>query len=210
MRSHSQSTAFLAINAVAILEPPASISPAERRLPATNPQSPTLCRMLVVLGGLPGVGKTTIARAFSKAVSAVHVRIDSIELAIRDSGVTVISLEDAGYRAAYAVAEDNLRVGHIVVADSVNPIPITRAAWLDVARRAGTRAIEVEIRCSDQAEHRRRVESRLADRERGGTTWQDVLSRDYRPWPTVTHVIDTAVLTVDQAVGGLRGAALGA
>ena len=166
--------------------------------------------MLVVLGGLPGVGKTSIARAFSKAVSAVHVRIDSIEQAIRESGVTVVSLDDAGYRAAYAVAEDNLRVGHIVVADSVNPIPITRAAWLDVARRAGTRAIEVEIRCSDQDEHRRRVERRSAEGERHGPTWAEVLSRDYRPWPTVTYVIDTAALTVDQAVAGLRVAALGA
>jgi len=166
--------------------------------------------MLIVLGGLPGVGKTTIARAFAKAASAVHVRIDSIEGAIRESGVTVVSLDDAGYRAAYAVAEDNLRVGHIVVADSVNPIPITRAAWLDVARRAGTRAIEVEIRCSDQGEHRRRIESRVAAGERGGQTWEEVLRRDYCPWPTATHVIDTATLTVDQAVAGLRVAAIGA
>ena len=94
--------------------------------------------MLIVLGGLPGVGKTSIARAFSKASLAVHVRIDSIEQAIRESGVTVVTLDDAGYRVAYAVAEDNLRLGHVVVADSVNPLPITREGWLDVARRAGT------------------------------------------------------------------------
>ena len=56
--------------------------------------------MLIVLGGLPGIGKTSIARAFSRAVSAVHVRIDSIEEAIRVSGVTVVSLDDGGYRAA--------------------------------------------------------------------------------------------------------------
>ncbi|MQA29438.1 MAG: AAA family ATPase [Luteitalea sp.] len=121
--------------------------------------------MLIILGGLPGVGNTSIARVFSKAASAVHVRIDSIEGAIRESGVTVDSLDDAGYRAVYAVAEDNLRLGHAVVADSVNPLPITRAAWLDVARRAGTPVMEVEIRCSDQAEHRRRVERRLTDGE---------------------------------------------
>ncbi|HUE85739.1 MAG TPA: AAA family ATPase [Vicinamibacterales bacterium] len=164
--------------------------------------------MLIVLGGLPGVGKTSIARAFSKAVSAVHIRIDSIEQAIRESGVNVISLDDAGYRAAYAVVEDNLRLGLVVVADSVNPLPVTRAAWLDVARRAGTRAIEVEIRCSDQAEHRRRIESRLDGQPQRGPTWQEVRSRDYRAWPSVAHVIDTATMTVDQAVAGLRIAAL--
>jgi predicted kinase len=161
--------------------------------------------MLIVLGGLPGVWKTSIARAFSKVSLAVHVRIDSIEQAIRESGVTVVSLDDAGYRVAYAVAEDNLRLGHVVVADSVNPLSITRETWLDVARRAGTRAIEVEVRCSDTAEHRRRIEARLSQAERKRLTWQEVLDRDYRPWPTAALVIDTAVATVDQAVARLRG-----
>jgi predicted kinase len=160
--------------------------------------------MLIVLGGLPGVGKTSIARAFSKVSLAVHVRIDSIEQAIRESGVTVASLDDAGYRVAYAVAEDNLRLGRHVVADSVNPLPITREAWLDVARRAGTRVIEVEIRCSDTAEHRRRIEGRLSQAEHKGLAWQDVLDRDYRPWPTAALVIDTAATTIDQAVASLR------
>jgi predicted kinase len=162
--------------------------------------------MLIVLGGLPGVGKTTIARVFSRAASAVHVRIDSIEEAIRQSGVAISSLDDAGYRAAYAVAGDNLRLGHVVVADSVNPLPITRAAWVDVARRAGTPVIEVEIRCSDRAEHRRRVERRLMDGEQSDPVWQDVLERDYRPWPTAALVIDTAKTTSDDAVSYLRAA----
>lgn len=160
--------------------------------------------MLIVLGGLPGVGKTSIARAFSQAAQAVHVRIDSIEQAIRVSGVTVVSLDDAGYRAGYAVAEDNLRLGHIVVADSVNPLPITRAAWAAVAGRARTRVLEVEIRCSDQVEHQRRVEARLPDV--GGPTWREVVERDYRQWPGATLVLDTARLTVDQAVAQLRAA----
>ncbi len=160
--------------------------------------------MLIVLGGLPGTGKTSIARAFCQTTSAVHVRIDSIEQAIRESGVTVISLDDAGYRAGYAVAEDNLRVGHVVIADSVNPIPITRAAWLDVAKRANTRAVEVEIQCFDEVEHRRRIEARV--REGVGPTWQQVIDRDYRPWPGAAHIFDTARLGVNQVVADLRAA----
>ena len=64
---------------------------------------------------------------------------------------------------AYAIAEDNLRLGRTVIADSVNPVEVTRAAWRDVAQRACKRCIEIEIVCSDQAEHRRRVESRIAE-----------------------------------------------
>ena len=39
------------------------------------------------LGGLPGVGKTTIARELARQIGAVHVRIDSIEQAIRDARI---------------------------------------------------------------------------------------------------------------------------
>jgi predicted kinase len=39
--------------------------------------------MLVVFGGLPGAGKTTIARALARLREAVHVRIDTIEQALR-------------------------------------------------------------------------------------------------------------------------------
>jgi predicted kinase len=44
---------------------------------------------LIVFGGLPGSGKTTIAREVARALSAVHVRVDSIEQALRNSGLVV-------------------------------------------------------------------------------------------------------------------------
>ena len=132
--------------------------------------------------------------------------LDSIEQAIRASGVTVLSLDDAGYRAAYAVAADNLALGHIVIADSVNPLPVTRGAWLDVARHAQVSVIEVEIRCSNEAEHRRRVEGRSSVDGQVGPTWQEVVDRDYRPWPSADFVIDTAVRTAAMAASELRAA----
>ena len=138
--------------------------------------------MLIILGGLPGAGKTTIAREVALRLGAVHVRIDSIEQAIRESGVIAGPLNDAGYRAGYAVAEDNLRIGRTVVADSVNPIPMTRDAWREAGSRAHVATFEVEIICSDQREHRRRVENRVSDIPGlTGPTWQEVVDRDYRP-----------------------------
>ena len=107
------------------------------------------------------MGKTAIATGLARGFEAVHLRIDSIEQALRNSGVTISGPE--GYEVAYAIAEDNLRLGHTVVADSVNPVEVTRAAWRKVAQRAAKRCVEIEIVCSDQAEHRRRVESRIAD-----------------------------------------------
>src|SRR5262249_43954361 len=153
--------------------------------------------VLIVLGGLPGVGKTTIARELASAIGAVHIRIDSIEQAIRASSVAPVQMDDMGYRVGYAIAADNLRLGRSVIADSVTPLPVTRDAWLAVAAAAGVPALEVEIVCLDRSVHRRRVELREVD-VHGLTlpTWRDVVERDYRPWDRVTAVVDTANRTV--------------
>ena len=163
--------------------------------------------VLIILAGLPGTGKTTIARELARQLRAVHVRIDSIEQAIRESGVVVASLYDAGYRAAYAVAEDNLRLGHTVIADSVNPLTVTRKAWVHVANRAQVASIEVEVICSVQAEHRRRVETRATGIPGfNPPTWPEVVAREYHPWDRERIVIDTARGSVEDHLKTLRAA----
>ncbi len=150
--------------------------------------------MLIAFGGLPGTGKSTIAALVANRLAATTLRIDTIEQAIREARPGAIGPE--GYLVAYALAESNLRLGRTVVTDAVNPLPVTRAAFRDVAARSGCALLEVECVCSDTAEHRRRVETRIA--EVSGLrlpSWEDVLGRDYRPWPEPHFIFDTAILS---------------
>ncbi len=166
--------------------------------------------LLTAFAGLPGSGKTTLARALAQARRAAWLRIDAIEQALRESGqLAGDDVGPAGYMAAYALAEGNLALGIEVVADSVNPLPVTRAAWRGVAARSGARLLEVEIRCSDRAEHRRRVEGRAVDLP--GLlppAWRDVLDRDYVSWPPEAPplVVETAGRSIAHCLAELQDA----
>lgn len=157
--------------------------------------------VLVVLGGLPGVGKSSLAHALLSYWPAVYLRIDTIEQGLRDSGVLLSGdVGAAGYQVAYGLARTQLALGLPVVADCVNPLPVTRDAWRSVARDARVPALEVEVVCSDAAEHRRRVETRAIDVPGlVAPTWRAVLQRDYAPWDRERIVVDTARCSAGEA-----------
>lgn len=156
---------------------------------------------LLVLSGLPGVGKTTLSRAMSRRTGAVFLRIDAIESAIVSSALDVYNAEDAGYLAANNLARENLELGHSVIADAVNPVQIARDAWSAIASQTGARLVNVEIVCSDRSIHRQRIEERSADLPGHRLPdWQAVEGRDYTVWQPAPLVIDTANRTVEECV----------
>ncbi|MGC1301473.1 MAG: AAA family ATPase [Caulobacteraceae bacterium] len=157
--------------------------------------------MLIVFSGLPGTGKTTVARAVAVRLGASFIRLDVIEQAMLRALPDGVEVGAAGYAVANMVAESNLALGGCVVADCVNPVEESRAAWRAAAGRASVRILEVEVICSDHAEHRRRVEERQADIP-GHTvpSWEAISRLKYEPWKKPHLVIDTAFLSPDDAV----------
>jgi predicted kinase len=161
--------------------------------------------MLIIFGGLPGTGKTSLARLLARALGAVYVRVDTIEQALLN--VTGRPVIEEGYHVGYAIAEENLGLGRPVIADSVNPLEITRKAWRDVATRSGVRSFEVEVVCSDTDEHRHRIESRRSDIPTLKLPrWSDVLNREYEPRVKPHVIIDTAGRTIQQSLAELSAA----
>jgi predicted kinase len=150
---------------------------------------------LIVFGGLPGTGKTTISRELTRRLSATYLRIDAIEQTLRAAGHTVGAM---GYVVAHALAAGNLELGRIVVADCVNPVLASRVGWRETALQKSACIVEIEVVCSDMALHRQRVETRTSDI--GGLklpTWDEVVNRDYEPWDREHLVLDTAASSLE-------------
>jgi len=154
---------------------------------------------LIIFSGLPGAGKTTLAKRMAVKLNAVYLRADTIESALKNGDLTQI--DGLGYMVGYETAKENLELGNSVVADSVNPWQLTRNAWRQAAIDAGKPFFDIEVICSDAVEHRRRVEQRSVDIEGLELpTWQEVLERDYHPWKDARIQIDTSAMSVEDAL----------
>lgn len=146
---------------------------------------------LFIFSGLPGSGKTTLSQLLARHTNAIYLRIDTLKQGLRD--LCNINVRGEGYRLAYRIASDNLKLGISVVADSCNPILSTRKEWQQVARQAEADSIDIEVICSDRSEHKKRVENRKSTI--AGLilpSWKEVENREYHPWATQRVVIDTA------------------
>jgi predicted kinase len=98
-----------------------------------------------------------------------------------------------------------------VVADAVNGVAAARAGWAALAARTQAALRFVEVRCSDAAEHRRRVETRKPEMPgQGVPTWEQVRRRRYEPWlpelpaPLIVDNVGDAAVHVARIVSELH------
>jgi predicted kinase len=152
--------------------------------------------MLIVMSGLPGVGKSAIADAIGRAMPATVISVDPIEAAMLQSG---IGADQPTGLAAYVVADSLTRhivgLDQSVVIDAVNAVAPARDQWRAIATEHDVAMRVIEVVCSDTETHRRR----LAGRTRAHLpdfpepTWTDVQrTRDeFEPWTDDRLVLDS-------------------
>jgi predicted kinase len=155
--------------------------------------------ILIVFGGLPGTGKSTISQPLARALGATYLRVDAVEQTMKNAGVENVGA--VGYMVANALALANLRLEQTVVVDCVNPVAASRIGWQKTASRAAVPLAEIEIVCSDPEEHRRRVEGRSVDIPGlAPPSWADVTTRQFERWAGGHLVLDTAAMPFAEAV----------
>ena len=155
------------------------------------------------MAGLPGSGKSSIAEALCEQLPALILSIDPIEAALRRSGLDKRQIGRAGYVVAESLAIENLRRGHSVIIDAVNPVHQAREMWCQVAGKLSVPLTFIEVICSDEVLHRQRIEARV--RGIAGLTevsWAQVQARmqEYEPWMHPRVTLDTANADLDALV----------
>ena len=162
---------------------------------------------LMVISGLPGVGKTSVAEIIAARTGSVHLSIDAVEGSLLACGLPAgWEVGVAAYEAARAMAEQNLRLGHDVVVDAVNDNDEARQTWRTAASRTGARIEFVYLMISDAREHERRLRGR--DRglaHVGEPTWSEVQRRRavYAAWSDELLEFDTSARTADEVADAL-------
>jgi predicted kinase len=126
--------------------------------------TPTL--RLIVFAGLPGAGKTSLARAVARELRAVYLDKDTLRDAVLTLGRD-LKLEQAAELArplAYALlvdlARDNLSLGLSVVLDSPARYSAYREQVEQLARNQKADLKLIECICTDESQLRERIERR--------------------------------------------------
>ncbi len=161
----------------------------------------------MLVTGLPGTGKSTVAAAVAKELDCAVLGHDWAMSGLRPYpelqsalGRIVHGHRVVGWSILAALARAELRAGRSVVLDGVARAPEVRRCR-DCAAGESARSVVVVTSCSDPTVHRRRVEGRRRDIP----DWHELewahVERSVATWEQPTD----ADLAID-TVGGWEGA----
>lgn len=159
---------------------------------------------LIVMSGLPGTGKSTIAEGIARRTGMPIVSVDPIEAAMWTAGLATTKTGIAAYTVAQAIAAENLKLGHSVIVDAVNPVQAARNMWRELSVQTHARIFFIQVLCSDEDVHKQRIESRVRNIQgMSEVTWDQVQSRrtEYEPWTEAPLVLDSAGSRLSELVG---------
>jgi uncharacterized protein len=173
---------------------------------------------LVLVGGLPGTGKTTLATALAERAGLTLIRSDVVrkELAGLEAGdragadwgegIYTEEWSRRTYDACLSRAEEALFRGGRVVVDASFHGDERRRAFLEVGARLGTRVAFLVCEAPDEVAESR-LDRRRADASDADRRTHAEMARRWEPAGTAVKRAMTAVATASSPAATLEGAA---
>jgi uncharacterized protein len=160
---------------------------------------------LVLVGGLPGTGKTTVASALADEFGFALLSSDRVRSDLAAAGDRYArAAKDAVYAEVLARARRTLESGESVVADATWSEPAWRADAETLARETRSRLVRVEcvapVELAAARAQRRFVGGR--DMSDADATVTRAAARTWEPWSAATQ-IDTSG-PIDRALAAAR------
>ena len=146
---------------------------------------------VIIIGGLPGTGKTSLATGLSQALGIpVHSK-DLLEAAVVRRGLArADSLNGVGYELLAVLANRALDQGQSCILDCIASSERVTDFWKSLVENS---IRYIECICSDSSVHQTRIDNR----ERGipgwyELSWTDVtnIQSTYTPWSEDRLVLD--------------------
>lgn len=130
---------------------------------------------VIVVCGLPGVGKSTVSKAIADAVDGEVLRTDVIRQEIVENPVYTAEEKRRVYDALFERAREHLTDGRTVVLDGTYRRRTYRDRARDLAADLDTRFDLVSVHCDESV-----VEHRIAERENDASEADFEVYRQYR------------------------------
>lgn len=148
---------------------------------------------LILFSGMPGSGKTTLARLVARRLGIPAFAKDRVQRVLRDHHLADASTGD-GYYIILDQADEQLSLGMSVILDATFPLDHFRTVASEIAARHNARFCAFYCTCSDDRVWSERMKRRVQYVPNWQPVgWDDVLRmRDYyQPWNDNALTVDS-------------------